>query len=156
MFTPLQDWRIRIPVVSLAEYLVGTPLTADEVTVHPDSQFMYIYRSGVDALAISELPDGSCYLHIEREEYFGPLEELEEILARWAATECYFDSPLLSEPLSIAAAWLNSDNRSDVLAVLQSLDPNGSWRDSEAIADGHDFLTLEEARAALANMLAQS
>jgi hypothetical protein len=155
MFNPLQDCRIRIPVASLDDYLVGASLTADEIVVHPDSVTMYLYRVGADALAISELPDGDCYLQIQNEEYTGPLDELELILAEWAATEGYFDSPLLSEPLTIAAAWLTSDNRSDILAVLQSLDPNGSWRDSEAIADGLDFMTLDDARAALANMLAQ-
>lgn len=155
MFNPLDDWRFRVPVAEVPEHLTNTTLHIDELqSIHPDSEYVYLYVSDADVLLISELPDGSCYLHIEREEYFGSREELEEILAKWAATEGYFDSPLISEPLTVAHAWLNSNSRSDILAILQSMDPNGSWRDSEGIAEGHDFMTLEDARAALQLMLA--
>ena len=154
MFNPLTELRLRVAVTDLSKYLVGTSLDIEELqSIHPQSTHVYLYICGKDPLIISELGDGKFYLHIEREEYVGNHEDLEEILAKWAASEGYFDSPLLSHPLTVAHERLNSSSRSDILAVMQSIDPNGSWRDSAAIDDGHDFMDLEDAKRALSKML---
>lgn len=53
--------------------------------------------------------------------------------------------------LGIAA----TGSRSELLATLQAIDPNGSWGDAESQADGLEPLTEAEAREALRSLASE-